>query len=154
MAITLTVAASETYVKSGQPVNFLLTVANTDGASREVAVVSPVPVTPGISANFGVNTFDGTVADSSSLVIPFSGVFFAPAAATEDEDAQSQTVQFKVNVQVEDSDGAITSQNVSSVISMSVVPNIPVSNQPLPNVFPSLNFQSNNNAIHMVLPLV
>lgn len=152
MAITLTITPSDTLVSSGQTIGFMLNVANTDGSTREVSVVSPVAVTPGMSANFGVPLFDGTLADSSSINIPFNAVFFVPAIS--DGSAESVTFDFKVNVEVQTTAGAISSQKVSDTISMSVVPTIPGAHQPLVDSFPALNFQSNNNAIYKVLPLV
>jgi hypothetical protein len=147
MAITITVIPQETLVRSGQPVNFMLSVANTDGATREVAAITPVGVTPGIAANFGVKIVDGTVADSSTVRFPFSAVFYASSPATSGGTSDSQTVQFKVNVQIDTTAGAVSSQKVSDTISMSVVPNSPTISIAEITQFGMLDFESNNQLL-------
>ena len=155
MAITLTLSAQETFVKSGQPTTFMLTVANGDGATRVVEQITFRGEQLQIAASLDVPMLtddNSTILDTESESYMLRGVFFA--SAVPGATAESVTMDVMCEVTMTDTSGTITSVGQSSAVSMSVVPVQPNDRQPLANVFPSLNFQSNNNAIYMTLPLV
>ena len=126
MAITLTLTQSDTLVSNGQSSNFMLTVTNTDGAARAVKSVGFTPPPGGTlgGLNAAINLDlpdDASIADSASLVLPFSGTFYAQGSNLVGG-ATSVTLPFVARVAMTDSLGAPTSNEVSSTVSMSVVP--------------------------------
>lgn len=125
MAITVTVVPSDTLVVNGQTSHFMLTIANGDGATRLVKSVGFTPP-PGANGGFGasinIDLPDSTsIADGTSATLPFWGTFYAQGSNLVD-DQTSITVPFVARVAMTSSTGAPTSNEVSSTISMSVVP--------------------------------
>ena len=129
MAITLTIVPTDTLVSNGQSSNFMLTIANTDGAARVVKSVGFTPPPGGTlgGLNAAINLDlpdDASIADSASLVLPFSGTFYAQGSNLVGG-ATSITVPFVARVAMTDDDPVLpvpTSNEVSSTVSMSVVP--------------------------------
>lgn len=123
MAITLSIIPTETRVRSGQPVNFMLSVANTDGATRTIVwdgAQSDSTIAPSaLAATITPLVPSVSVANSATGYIPFRGVFFASAPAPADSDGS--VVAFKLNLHAENTSGAITSNEQSAVCDMTVI---------------------------------
>lgn len=156
MAITFTINPSETLVRSGQAVPFMLEVTNTDGSDRTLSALyaSPSPGPGGFSGRVdAIAKSPGiTLPDSATTYIPFNGVFFASQSNLVG-DASSSTVSFVLNAEVQNLDGEITQNSTTAVCSMSVIPQgSTIPNQYL-GPYSTLDFQSNNNGIQYLLYL-
>ena len=155
MAITLTLTPDDSFVAAGEPVHFILNVANSDGATRVVDQITfrgeQLQVAGALSVPM-LSDVNNTIVDSASANYSLSGVFFANAVPGGE--SQSITTNVLCEVTMKDTSDVITSVVESDTVSMSVVPSLPNVLNPLTDSFPALNFQSNRNAIYMLLPLV
>lgn len=149
MAITLTLLPNETLVRSGQQVDFTLSVENTDGSDRVISALTatPSPGPGGFPASIDITAGSGIdVANNDVARVYFGGVFFAQSPMYP-ESQTSSTVSFVVNAEIQSTAGAITSNNTSAVVSMSVIPQ----GSTIPNLYlgpyNTLDFESNNNGI-------
>jgi len=150
MAFTCTVNPSETLVRSGQAVPFMLEVLNTEGSDFVITSLyaSPSPGPGGFAGSVdAIAKAPGiTCANGETTYIPFNGVFFASQSNIVG-DASSSTVSFVLNIGIETTAGAPASNTETDVCSMSVIPQ----GSTIPNEYfgpyNTLDFQSNNNGI-------
>lgn len=156
MAITFTVNPSETLVRSGQAVPFMLEVANTNGEEYVITSLyaSPSPGPGGFAGSVdAIAKSPGiSIPDATTTYIPFNGVFFASQSNLVG-DASSATVSFVLNIGSVTTAGVPVSNVATDVCSMSVIPQ--GSNVPNEYFGPynTLDFQSNNNGILYLLYL-
>lgn len=117
MAITASIALSPSTVVINQPVNGVVTVSNSGGASVNVLSLTPTAIPTGgtaslnaLSCGFGDAPlspgFTVAVAASGTLKIPVSYVFYTPSTAS---------TTYTLGASVVTSDGAVTAASTATV---------------------------------------
>lgn len=150
MALTFTINPSETLVRSGQSVPFMLEVVNTTGTAGVLASLyaSPSPGPGGFAGSVDAIAKSPGIAipDSATTYIPFNGVFFASQSNLVG-DASSSSVSFVLNLGFETEAGVPLSNGTTDVCSMSVIPQGSTMPNQYLGPYNTLDFESNNNGI-------
>lgn len=156
MALTYIINPSETLVRSGQSVPFMLEVTNTTGSAGVLTSLyaSPSPGPGGFAGSVDAIAKAPGIAipDSATTYIPFNGVFFASQSNLVG-DASSSTVSFVLNLGFETEAGAPLSNVTTDVCSMSVIPQGSTMPNQYLGPYNTLDFESNNNGILYLLYL-